>query len=57
MEVVKLRPYIKQIVWGGNTLREYGKVSEGKNIAECWELSLHEEGSFSERSNKRRYGS
>ena len=45
MEVVKLRPYIKQIVWGGNTLREYGKVSDGKNIAECWELSLHEEGS------------
>ena len=44
MEVVKLRPYIKEIVWGGNTLREYGKVSDGKNIAECWELSLHKEG-------------
>ena len=45
MEVVKLRPYIKEIVWGGNTLREYGKVSDTKNIAECWELSLHKEGS------------
>ena len=45
MEVVKLRPYIKEIVWGGNTLRGYGKVSDGKNIAECWELSLHKEGS------------
>ena len=45
MEVVKLRPYIKEIVWGGNTLRDYGKVSDTKNIAECWELSLHEEGS------------
>ena len=45
MEVVKLRPYIKEIVWGGNTLRDYGKVSDGKNIAECWELSLHPEGS------------
>ena len=45
MEVVKLRPYIKEIVWGGNTLRSYGKVSDGKNIAECWELSLHKEGS------------
>lgn len=45
MEVVKLRPYIKEIVWGGNTLRNYGKVFEGKNIAECWELSLHKEGS------------
>ena len=45
MEVVKLRPYIKEIVWGGNTLREYGKVFSGKNIAECWELSLHKEGS------------
>ena len=45
MEVVKLRPYIKEIVWGGNTLRGYGKVFDGKNIAECWELSLHKEGS------------
>jgi mannose-6-phosphate isomerase len=45
MEVVKLRPYIKEIVWGGNTLRSYGKVSDTKNIAECWELSLHKEGS------------
>ena len=45
MEVCKLRPYIKEIVWGGNTLRDYGKVFEGKNIAECWELSLHKEGS------------
>ena len=45
MEVVKLRPYIKEIVWGGNTLREYVKVFSGKNIAECWELSLHKEGS------------
>ena len=45
MEVVKLRPYIKEIVWGGNTLRGYGKVSDKKNIAECWELSLHKEGS------------
>ena len=45
MEVCKLRPYIKEIVWGGNTLRDYGKVFKGKNIAECWELSLHKEGS------------
>ena len=45
MEVVKLRPYIKEIVWGGNTLRKYGKEFSGKNIAECWELSLNEEGS------------
>ena len=45
MEVVKLRPYIKEIVWGGNTLRNYGKEFSGSNIAECWELSLHKEGS------------
>lgn len=45
MEVVKLLPYMKEIVWGGNTLRNYGKVSNLKNIAECWELSLHKEGS------------
>lgn len=45
MEVVKLRPYIKEIVWGGNTLRKYGKEAPYSNIAECWELSLHKEGS------------
>lgn len=45
MEVVKLRPYIKEIVWGGNTLRNYGKEAPFSNIAECWELSLHKEGS------------
>ena len=45
MEVIKLRPYIKEIVWGGNTLRNYGKQAPYSNIAECWELSLHEEGS------------
>lgn len=44
MEVVKLKPYIKEIVWGGNTLRNYGKTSDLKNIAECWELSLNIEG-------------
>lgn len=45
MDVVKLKPYTKTIVWGGNNLRNYGKVSSGENIAECWELSLHKEGS------------
>ncbi len=45
MEVVKLRPYIKEIVWGGNALRKYGKDAPYQNIAECWELSLHKEGS------------
>ena len=45
MEIVKLKPYMKEIVWGGNTLRKYGKQSNLSNIAECWELSLHKEGS------------
>ncbi len=45
MEVVKLKPYIKELVWGGNTLRQYGKESPLSNIAECWELSVHKEGS------------
>ena len=33
MDVVKLKPYIKEIVWGGNTLRNYGKDAPTKNIA------------------------
>lgn len=35
----KLIPSLKDNLWGGNRLREYGKVSDGDVIAESWELS------------------
>lgn len=34
----------KDYIWGGNRLREYGKVSEQDRIAESWELSCHPDG-------------
>lgn len=45
MSIYKLAPYMKQTIWGGQTLRQYGKIApQLENIAECWELSFHNEG-------------
>ena len=38
-EVVKLKPYIKSYIWGGNFFRQFGK-SDLDIIAELWELSI-----------------
>lgn len=39
-KVYKLTPACKDNLWGGNKLRNYGKVSESDRIAESWELSF-----------------
>lgn len=40
---LKLEAYKKGVVWGGTTLKEkYGKVFEGDNLGETWELSVRE---------------
>ena len=40
---LKLSYIAKSAIWGGNTLRrEWGKVTDGENIAETWELSVRE---------------
>ena len=39
-----LKPACKDYIWGGNRLREYGKISDKDKIAESWELSCHPEG-------------
>ncbi len=39
-KIYRLTPATKNNVWGGNRLREYGKVSEDDRIAESWELSF-----------------
>lgn len=45
MEIVKLRPAYKSIIWGGNKLKaEYGKVTELTPLAESWELAFHKDG-------------
>ena len=35
----RLTPSLKDNIWGGNRLREYGKTSDAHVIAESWELS------------------
>ncbi len=42
---IKLIPVFKEIVWGGNRLKEnYGFVSELSNIAEAWMLCARQDG-------------
>jgi mannose-6-phosphate isomerase len=43
---LKLRPVLKDIIWGGTRLAEkYGKSSDpAKKIAESWELAIHKNG-------------
>ena len=45
MELLKLSPITKQIIWGGERLaREYGKGTPGEKIAESWELTSRKDG-------------
>lgn len=39
-KVYKLNPALKDNLWGGNKLRNYGKTSDKDRIAESWELSF-----------------
>lgn len=43
-KVYKLTPALKDNLWGGNKLRQYGKSSEKDRIAESWELSFTDGG-------------
>lgn len=45
MNIEKLVPAYKSIIWGGEKLkRDYGKVTDKEPLAESWELSLHKDG-------------
>ncbi|MBR2381745.1 MAG: class I mannose-6-phosphate isomerase [Clostridia bacterium] len=45
MDIVKLTPAYKSIIWGGNKLKtEYGKVTDLSPLAEAWELAFHKDG-------------
>ena len=45
MNITKLVPACKSIIWGGNRLKErYGKNTELSPLAETWELSFHKDG-------------
>lgn len=45
LKPIKLTPVFKEIIWGGNRLKdEYNKVSDLNNIAESWELTVRPDG-------------
>ncbi len=44
METVKLKPAIKEYIWGGKKLKEAGKSDDFDTISECWELSFYKDG-------------
>ncbi len=44
MKPFLLKPTLKNYLWGGQKLRNYGKISESDRIAESWELSCHPDG-------------
>ncbi len=46
MEILKLKPAVKDYLWGGRRLVEsYNKESDLEKVAETWELSNHKDGS------------
>lgn len=45
MDIVKLTPAYKSIIWGGSKLKTlYGKQTDLSPLAETWELSFHKDG-------------
>lgn len=44
-EIIFLKPQLKDVVWGGNKLRdEFGYEGAGDNTGECWGISAHPNG-------------
>ena len=45
LKPIKLNPVYKEIIWGGNRLKEeFNKASDLNNIAESWELTVRDDG-------------
>ena len=42
MELVKLKPAVKDYIWGGNYFQKYGKGIGLERVSECWELSTRD---------------
>ena len=45
MELVKLKPSVKDYIWGGNFFQKFLKGLEKERVSECWELSVRDEDS------------
>lgn len=45
MDIMKLRPAVKDCIWGGiKLIQDYGKNFDMKRISETWECSVHPDG-------------
>lgn len=44
MEILRLEPVFKDMVWGGTALREFGYDRAGEKTGECWGISAHKSG-------------
>lgn len=42
MELVKLKPTVKDYIWGGNYFQKFNKGLGLSKVSECWELSLRD---------------
>ena len=42
MELVKLKPAVKDYIWGGNYFQKFNKGLELSKVSECWELSVRD---------------
>jgi mannose-6-phosphate isomerase len=40
MELVKLKPGIKDYIWGGTYFKKFNKGTSYERVSECWELSI-----------------
>ena len=45
MELVKLKPAIKDYIWGGNYFQKFNKGLGLARVSECWELSVRDDDS------------
>ncbi len=53
MEIIRLEPVFKQMIWGGNRLRsDFHYLIEQDGIGECWGISAHPNGNCTVASGK-----
>lgn len=45
MELVKLKPGIKDYIWGGTYFKKFNKGTSFDRVSECWELSIRDDDS------------
>ena len=42
MELVKLKPAVKDYIWGGTYFKAFNKGNDLERVSECWELSVRD---------------